>query len=57
MCNHGFKQSDKIVIEDCRLTDGYMLRSLEGQIKAGTRITELWVHTNCDYRQVFKTES
>ena len=57
MCNHGFKQSDKIVIEDCGLTDGYMLRSLEGQIKAGTRITELWVHTNCDYRQVFKTES
>lgn len=57
MCNHGFKQSDKIIIEDCGLTDGYMLRSLEGQIKAGTKITELWVHTTHEYRQVFKTES
>lgn len=57
MCNHGFKQSDKIIIEDCGLSDGYMLRSLEGQIKAGTKVSELWVHSNNEYRQVFKTES
>ena len=57
MCRRGFRQSDKIIIEECGLTDGYMLRSLEGQIKSGVKIGEVWVHTSKEVRLLFKTES
>ncbi len=53
MCRRGFRQSDKIIIEKCELTDGYMLRSIQGQIKSGTIISELWVHSEGICRQVF----
>ena len=53
MCNRGFRQSDRIIIEKCGLTDGYMLRSLEGQMKAGVRISELWVRDGDECRLVF----
>lgn len=54
MCNHGFKQSDKIVIEDCGLTDGYMLRSIAGQIKSGTIISEVIIHSKNGNRVLYK---
>ena len=44
MCNHGLKQSDRIIIEHCGLSDGYMLRSIGGQRKAGINISEVWIH-------------
>ena len=53
MCRRGFRQSDKIIIERCNLTDGYMLRSIKGQMKSGVRISELWVHTEDGCRRVF----
>ena len=53
MCKRGFRQSDKIIIEKCNLTDGYMLRSIEGQMKSGVRISELWVRAEDGCRRVF----
>ena len=53
MCNRGFRQSDRIIIEKCNLTDGYMLRSLVGQMKTGVRVSELWVHEEDECRRVF----
>jgi hypothetical protein len=53
MCRRGFRQSDRIIIEKCELTDGYMFRSIQGQIKSGTIISELWVHSEGVCRQVF----
>lgn len=52
MCNRGFHQSDRIIIEKCYLTDGYMLRSLVGQMKSGVKISELWIHERDGCRQV-----
>ena len=56
MCNHGFKQSSRIVIEDCGLTDGYMLRSLGGQRQAGVLMNEVWIHRDGRYQPLYKTE-
>lgn len=56
MCNHGFKQSSRIIIEDCGLTDGYMLRSVGGRQKAGVGISEVWIRRGDDYQVLFKTE-
>ena len=53
MCNHGFGQSDRIVIENCGLTDRYMLRSIHSQIRAGTVITEVWIHEQDGYRRLY----
>ena len=53
MCNRGFKQSDRIVVESCELTDRYMLNSIQGQIKSGTTITEVWIHEQDGYRRLY----
>jgi hypothetical protein len=54
MCRRGFRQSDKIIIENCELSIGYMLRSIEGQIKSGTNISEVWVHSKEDVYLIYK---
>ena len=54
MCRRGFRQSDKIIIENCGLSIGYMLRSIEGQIKSGTSISEVWVHSKDDVYLIYK---
>lgn len=53
MLNHGLKQSDRIIIEDCGLTDGYMIRSLEGRIKSGAVVSEVWIHSKTGYRRLY----
>lgn len=54
MCNHGFKQSDRIIIEDCGLTDRQMRKSLAERIKNGTMVKELWIRTSIGFRLFFK---
>jgi len=53
MCNHGLKQSDRIVVESCGLTDRYMLNSIHGQIRSGIIITEVWIHEQNGYRRLY----
>lgn len=50
MLNHGLKQSDRLIIEDCGLTDGYMLRSIHGRIENGCAINEFWIKKGDDLR-------
>lgn len=54
MCNHGFKQSDRIIIEDCGLTDRQMRKSLAERIKKGTLIEELWIRNISGLRLFYK---
>lgn len=54
MCNHGFKQSNRIIIEDCGLTDRQMRKSLAERIKNGIYVEELWIHRNNSCRLFFK---
>lgn len=54
MCNHGFKQSDRVIIEDCGLTDRQMRKSLAERIKNGTLVEELWIRTSIGLRLFFK---
>lgn len=53
MCNHGLRQSDRIVIENCGLTDGSMLRSIHSKIHSGMTITEVWIHEHNGYRRLY----
>ena len=54
MCNHGLKQSDRIIIEDCGLTDRQMRKSLTERIKKGTPVEELWIRTTEGLRLYYK---
>ena len=52
MCNRGFKQCENVILENCRLSDNYMRRSINGQIKSGTLIKEVWILNNEEMRQL-----
>lgn len=54
MCNHGFKQSNRIIIEDCGLTDRQMRKSLTERIKNGIFVEELWIHRDNSFHLFFK---
>lgn len=57
MCNHGLKQSDRIIIEDCGLTDGYMYRSILSRVVRGENIKEVWIRKDKKIRVLYKAES
>lgn len=54
MCNRGLKQSDRIVIEDSNLSKAYMQRVIEGRLKDGQLISEIWVHSNGKLTLLYK---
>lgn len=56
MCNHGSKQSPKIIVDYCGLTDGYMLRSIASRIAVGVDIQEVWIRYGDELRLLYKTE-
>ena len=43
MMSNGLRQSDRLIIKDCGLTERYMRQSIVGRISKGKRITEVWV--------------
>lgn len=54
MCNHGLKQSNRIIIEECGLTDRQMRKSITERIKRGILVEELWIHTATGLRLYYK---
>ena len=56
MCKRGFRQSDRIIVEDCGLTNGYMKRNILIRRNEGQRIEELWVKKGHNLRLIYKAE-
>ena len=56
MLNHGSKQSNRIIVDDCGLTTGYMLRSIASRITIGIEIKEIWIRNGENLRLLYKTE-
>ena len=56
MLHHGLAQSDNLIIRKCNLTDGYMLRAIQGQIDQGSAVTRVWVFDGVGIRLLYKTE-
>ena len=54
MCNHGFKQSSRVIVEDCGLTDRQMRKSMMERLKNGIRVDELWIHGGDSIHQFYK---
>ena len=56
MLHNGLKQSDRVIIKQCGVSDGYIRRALEGLKKSGITITELWILEDSSIRCIYKTE-
>ena len=56
MCTRGLRQSDRIIIEDPDLSDGYMKRNVLVRIAGGQKIKEIWVKKDDELRVLYKAE-
>ena len=56
MCYHGLKQCDRLILEDCGLTFGFMYRSLLGRIDRKEKIKEVWIHYEREIQLLYKAE-
>lgn len=50
----GLKQSNRIIIEKCGLSERIMKKSIRDRIKAGVPIEEIWVHEESQVVLLFK---
>lgn len=56
MLHNGLSQSDSIIIRQCNLNDGYMLRTIKGYIQNGYSITSIQIFDGHYLRLLYKTE-
>lgn len=54
MLNRGLKQSDRVIIEDCGLTDNYINKIINNRLRDGQKITEVWVKGKDTLRIIYK---
>ena len=55
--HHGLSQSDSIIIRQCSLTDGYMLRQIRGAIKEGEAISSVGIYNGVSVRPLYKLKA
>ena len=56
MMKRGLRQSNRVIMEDCGLTDGYMKRNVLVRISENQRIREVLVRKGDEIRVIFKAE-
>lgn len=55
MLNRGLKQSSRIVIDDCEISERYLKNNIRARIKEGQDINEVWIlQKNGELRLVYK---
>ena len=56
MMKRGLRQSNRVILEDCGLTDGYMKRNVLVRMSENQMITEVLVRKGDEIRVIFKAE-
>ena len=56
MLHNGLEQSENVIIRQCNLTDGYMIRAIRGYIQNGVTISKVLVFDGDKLRTLYKTE-
>ena len=56
MMKRGLRQSNRVIVEDCGLTDGYVKRNVLVRISENQRIREVLVRKGDEIRVIFKAE-
>lgn len=55
MLSHGLAQSSRLVIEDCGLSDRAVLSRINGRLRQGQQIDEVWIHSDGSVRKIYPT--
>lgn len=55
MISHGLNQADRIVIDirDAKVSDNFILKGIHERIRAGKKISEVWIFNDNGLRQIF----
>ena len=56
MLHNGLSQSDSVIIRQSNLTDGYMLRAIQGYLQNGFSISKIQLFNGQYIRTLYKTE-
>jgi hypothetical protein len=56
MLSKGLKQSDKLILQQSELTDGFILRRIYGRIKDGQNVSEIWLWNGNKLRCLYKKQ-
>ena len=56
MLHNGLSQSDSVIIRQSNLTDGYMLRTIQGYLQNGFSISKIQLFNGQYIRTLYKTE-
>lgn len=54
MLNRGLKQSDRVIIDDCGVSDRYLFNNIQARIKQGQNIKEVWILKEKEVELVYK---
>lgn len=44
MLHNGLAQSNSVILRHCNLTDGYMLQQIQGKLKNGVPVSNVWIY-------------
>lgn len=53
MLSHGLKQSSRLIIKECGVTDNYLMDRIKGKINEGIPIDKVWVIGETEIRRVY----
>ena len=56
MLHNGLAQSDSVIIRNCGLTDGYMIRKVLSKFEKGVPVSSIWIYEGSLIRLLYKTE-
>ena len=56
MLHNGLAQSERIILHNCNLTDGYMLRKVISKKEKGVSVLSVWIFDGESLKQLYKTE-
>lgn len=56
MLHNGLTQAERIILHNCNLTDGYMLRKVLSKKEKGVPILNVWIFDGVNLKLLYKTE-
>ena len=53
MLHNGLAQSDSVILRHCNLSDGYMLQQIQGKMKNGITVSNIWIYNGLGIRLLY----
>ena len=53
MLHNGLTQSNHVILRQCNLSDGYMLQQIQGKLKNGITVSNVWIYDGLGVRLLY----